>query len=269
VVTGVKRVVIADHDGDARASISELVSSIGLVPEAVATGGEALAATERLEVALALLAVDLSGPCGYQVLCRMRDRYGERVPIALLSATAYPQARDEVASLLLGADDYFTKPLQGDEFLARVRRLVSRPARAISQRQSREGGGATGDPIRAALTNREHEVLALLVEGYSSSEISERLCITRKTGATHIERILPKLGAHSQAQAVAFALRDGVLDHQRPAPEREERGAQMAGGRRGPGPRIAARAVPASGSPGNVAPETSLVRRRSGVGVRP
>ena len=60
-------------------------------------------------------------------------------------------------------------------------------------------------------------MLALLVEGYRTSEISEHLHITRKTTATHIEGILAKLGAHSQAQTVAFALRDGLLDNQRPA----------------------------------------------------
>ena len=60
------------------------------------------------------------------------------------------------------------------------------------------------------LTPREREVLALLAEGHRPGEIAEELCITRKTTATHIEHILGKLGAHSQAQAVAIALREGL-----------------------------------------------------------
>jgi DNA-binding NarL/FixJ family response regulator len=61
------------------------------------------------------------------------------------------------------------------------------------------------------LTKREQDVLGLLVDGRRLPEIAEALCITRKTAATHIEHILSKLGAHSQAQAVAFAMRDKVL----------------------------------------------------------
>jgi DNA-binding NarL/FixJ family response regulator len=61
------------------------------------------------------------------------------------------------------------------------------------------------------LTPREREVLTLLVEGLTHKEIAERLVITPRTVAKHIEHILVKLGVHSRAQAVAVALRDQVL----------------------------------------------------------
>ena len=209
---GVQRVLVADRDDGARRSISELVTSLGLHPVPAATGGEALSGAEHAEVALAIVAVDLASPCGYEVLHRMRGHYGETLPIALVSATADSNPRDEVASLLLGADEYFTKPLHGDLFLARVRRLVRRPTGPSPRRQTAGSDRTAGEPSRAALTNRERQVLALLASGHRSADIAARLCITRKTAATHIERILPKLGAHSQAQAVAFALRDGLVD---------------------------------------------------------
>jgi DNA-binding NarL/FixJ family response regulator len=64
---------------------------------------------------------------------------------------------------------------------------------------------------RGGLTPRELEVLQLLVEGLRPTEISEELCISQKTTSTHLEHILAKLGAHSQAQAVAFAIRDELV----------------------------------------------------------
>jgi DNA-binding NarL/FixJ family response regulator len=68
-------------------------------------------------------------------------------------------------------------------------------------------------PIRQSpLTPREDEVLALLTGGVAAAEISSRLHITPKTTATHIEHILAKLGAHSRAEAVAFALRDRLVN---------------------------------------------------------
>ena len=212
------RVLVADQDDAVRRSVCDLVSSLGLHPEAAATGAEALAAAERCGVALALLSVDLAGPCGYEVLHRMRAHYGEALPIAVLAASEHSSPRDEVASLLLGADDFFTKPLQFDRFLARVRRLATGPDRPGSRRPTAQSRSPAGPREPAQLTNREQQVLALLVSGCRTSEIAARLCITRKTAATHIERILPKVGAHSQAQAVAFAIRDGLVRDENGSP---------------------------------------------------
>ncbi len=215
--------LVADGDRDMRARISALVCRLDSLPVAAATGAEALAAAEVPGVSLALISVDLLDPCGFEVLHQLRGRHGETLPIALMSANDHGGAlRDEVASFLLGADDYFAKPLQEDLFVARVRRLIAQ-ARPATRRRD----GAVGRP---ALTNREREVLGLLVAGNRIPDIAAHLCITRKTTSTHVERILAKLGAHSQAQAVAFALRDGVLDD-RGASGQKRRDNRLAAGR--------------------------------------
>jgi len=54
-------------------------------------------------------------------------------------------------------------------------------------------------------------VLQLLAEGLEQREIAERLVISSKTVASHIERILAKLGVRSRAQAVAAAFREGLV----------------------------------------------------------
>jgi non-specific serine/threonine protein kinase len=58
------------------------------------------------------------------------------------------------------------------------------------------------------LTQRENEVLDLLAHGLTQEEIAARLVISPKTAATHIQRILGKLGVRSRAQAVALVLRE-------------------------------------------------------------
>lgn len=70
-----------------------------------------------------------------------------------------------------------------------------------------------------SLTPRELEVLYLVAEGLGTTEIARRLYITRKTVATHIERIFRKLGVHNRTQAVSLAYRHGFLDrpHERVA----------------------------------------------------
>jgi DNA-binding NarL/FixJ family response regulator len=176
-----------------------------------------LAGAEDELPALVVLAVDLCEPSAYEVLRQLRERSGEGLPIAVLSARQ-AQQRDEVASLMLGADDYFRKPIDADRFTARVRRLlersITRSATMLQADTSKPNG----------LTRREQQVLALLVQGLRSSEIANSLCITKKTASTHIEHILVKLGAHSQAQAVAFALRaDTPSDPPLPPPRALDR----------------------------------------------
>jgi DNA-binding NarL/FixJ family response regulator len=189
--------LVADADGAARSRLAGLVASIGYTVVEATTGEEALAASQHDAPALVVLDVALPGSSAYEVCRELREAYGQTLPIAFVSAHRTEPA-DEVAGLLLGADEYFAKPIRPDLFLARIRRLR---ARAKPQ--------ALGS---SALTPREREVLGLLVDGVAPSEIAIRLCITDKTTSTHIERILGKLGAHSRAQAVAFAVRDRLVE---------------------------------------------------------
>ena len=116
-------------------------------------------------------------------------------------------ALDRVAGLMLGADDYLVKPFDTGELLARVRRSLRRVAAPAGN------GNGNGRPTTdVTLSPREREILALLAEGRSQSDIAASLVISPKTVATHIQHLLGKLGVHSRAQAVAFAFQRGLVD---------------------------------------------------------
>jgi HD-GYP domain-containing protein (c-di-GMP phosphodiesterase class II) len=76
---------------------------------------------------------------------------------------------------------------------------------------------AAGHPARrrrewpGGLTNRELEVLRLLVRGLSNKEIAERLVIARKTAGSHVEHIYTKIGVSNRAQASLFAVKHGLM----------------------------------------------------------
>jgi DNA-binding NarL/FixJ family response regulator len=161
-----------------------------------ATGSEALAMARRDGPALVLLDVNLPDISGYEVCRELRDSYGEQLPILFLSG-ARTESYDRVGGLLLGADDYVVKPFAHDELLARVRRLL---ARSTHDEHARHYD----------LTAREREVLAHLAAGHDQTTIAERLVVSEKTIATHIQHVLTKLGVHSRAEAVAFAHRHGM-----------------------------------------------------------
>jgi DNA-binding NarL/FixJ family response regulator len=187
---------VADPDAGACAELARLVHRIGCDVVESRTGAELLDRTMGPVPSVVVLDLALADVSAYECCRVLRERFGEVLPIALVSEHRREPA-DEVAALLLGADDYIGKPLNGDVFCARIRRMLARTH--------------TGPPPPSPLTPRESEVLSLMVDGVAAPEISARLCITNKTTATHIEHILAKIGAHSRAQAVAFAVRDHLV----------------------------------------------------------
>jgi DNA-binding NarL/FixJ family response regulator len=197
-------ILIVDDDQPFRELVSVLLERAGYVSAEAASGEEALGVVRRGRPCAVLLDVQLDGMSGY-VLCReLRDQFGEQLPIIFLSG-ARIEASDRVAGLLIGADDYMTKPLDPDELLARVRRAVTRSEAADR--------ASNGPPIGAAsrLTPRERDVLRLLAEGLSTDAIAEELFISPKTVGTHVQRMLAKLDMHSRGEAVAFAYREGLV----------------------------------------------------------
>jgi DNA-binding NarL/FixJ family response regulator len=192
------RILVVDADDGFRVLVSSALDRVGYEISEAATGEEALAAVHDERPALVLLDVCLPGLTGYEVCRELRDEFGDELPIVFVSGER-TERYDRVGGLLMGADDYLTKPIDQSELLARVRRLLARSASMTPDSASK-------------LTRRELQVLLLLADGFEAEEIAERLFISPKTVATHIQRVLTKLGVHSRAQAVALAHRHHLAD---------------------------------------------------------
>ena len=78
-------------------------------------------------------------------------------------------------------------------------------------RQSMFNPAFSGTPPLQRLTAREREVLALLVEGLTNPEIAVRLTVSRSTARAHVSHILSKLDVSNRAEAVALALKQGLV----------------------------------------------------------
>jgi DNA-binding NarL/FixJ family response regulator len=92
-----------------------------------------------------------------------------------------------------------------------TRRLISEFARLRPQAVA-GGSGTAGRPgALAALTPRETEVLRLVAEGLSNTELAARLVVTEETVKTHVGRILSKLGLRDRTQAVVVAYESGLV----------------------------------------------------------
>jgi DNA-binding NarL/FixJ family response regulator len=193
-------VLVVDDDPSFRAFVVETLSGAGYATHEAGSGREATLVARRARPSLVVLDLKLPDISGHEVCRRLRDLYGESLPIVILTGVKTDDI-DRVAGLLLGADEYLAKPIEAGELLAHIRRVALRSNASLA---------ASGpNPVRDKLTPREQQVLQMLADGLSQNEIAAELVISPKTVGTHLQRILSKLEVHSRAQAVAVAHRFG------------------------------------------------------------
>jgi DNA-binding NarL/FixJ family response regulator len=193
--------LIVDDDPAVRELLATVLERAGYSIFEASSGDEALDAVRSHEPDAVVLDVNLPVRNGYVVCSELRALLGNQLPIIFLSGER-TESFDRVAGILIGADDYLTKPFDPDELLARIARMLER---LKDRRRPETGGNGFG------LTPREEEVLGLLVDGLSQQEIAERLFLSSKTVGTHIQRIITKMGVRNRTQAVALAVRGRTL----------------------------------------------------------
>lgn len=216
------RVVVADDQTVVREGI---VMLLGLLPGidvvgAAGDGEEAvrLVAEQRPDVVL----MDLRMPrCdGVEATRRIRAQHPGTQVVVL---TTYADDDSLFPALRAGARGYLTKDAGGEEIARAIADVTAGRAGLSSAVQRRvldvlaQGERAAMGPVRQegeelpdGLTIREAEVLALVAEGLSNAEITERLHVSMATVKTHINNLFAKTGARDRAQAVGYAYRHGI-----------------------------------------------------------
>lgn len=146
--------------------------------------------------------------------------------IKVLMYTSREEEDDIFDSFKAGADGYITKGATSEQTVAAVlavsegagwldpaiAKIVLRNVRKSSATETKRGeiNYKLGKNLYG-LTEREMEVLALIVDGMSNPQISEKLVITLSTTKTHVHSILQKLYVESRSKAVATAMKEGLV----------------------------------------------------------
>src|SRR6266545_1482826 len=151
ILEGVGPILVVDHDDGVRVIVSELLEAAGFGTAEAETGEIALALARAVQPRLVLVDVFLPGLSGYEVCHRLKTEFGSALPVVLVSREPR-QALDQIAGMLLGADDCVTKPILADELLDRVRQLLA--AQEVPDDDGR-AGDAGGD--RDGIENRRHQ----------------------------------------------------------------------------------------------------------------
>jgi two-component system nitrate/nitrite response regulator NarL len=176
-----------------------------------ADGRHALDEIRRLQPQVAVLGMRMSGLDGSEVLnAIVRDQIPTRV-VFLSTVTESGLVYDMLAR---GAAGYVDKSSSSEEICSAII-AVSRGEIVLSP--SLDGGVLRQIHLRAAepaikVTPREREVLRLVAEGLSASEIASRLFIQPSTVKSHLHNLYGKLGVAERAAAVAEGMRRGLLE---------------------------------------------------------
>jgi DNA-binding NarL/FixJ family response regulator len=214
------RVVTADDQRIVREGLNML---LGLLPgiEVVGTapdGEQALAMAEELRPDVILMDLRMPRMDGVEATKRLR---GSGVKVVVL--TTYADDRSVIDALRAGAVGYLTKDASAEEIQQALERVASGQAALDPAVQhlliealtsSPVSGSASSSSLPDGLTAREAEVLALIAEGLSNTDIAARLVVSEATVKSHINHLLPKIGARDRAQAVAYAYRHGLAADQ-------------------------------------------------------
>jgi DNA-binding NarL/FixJ family response regulator len=228
-------VVVADDHEVVRAGFAALLDTqpdFAVLGTAV-NGADAVSVCRELRPDVVLMDVRMPGTDGIEATRQLLgDPAGEAAaglacaPPKVLILTTFDLDEYVFDALRAGASGFLLKDVTAERLFEAVRvvaageallapavtrRLISEFARLRPQAATGASGAAARPGALAALTPRETEVLRLVAEGLSNTEIARRLVVTEETVKTHVSRILSKLGLRDRTQAVVVAYESGLV----------------------------------------------------------
>ena len=202
------RVLLADDHGLVREGLRAILAKgadIEVAAEA-ANGDEVLALARKEEFDVALLDLSMPGLSGIALIKRLKI---ERPKLRILVLSMHGEAQYAARALKAGASGYLTKDSAASQLLGAIRKIA---AGGMHIPEAAAAGLISADkPAHELLSDREFEVLRLLVEGLGPTDIAERLHLSVKTVSTHKTRILEKLSLGSTAELVRYALEQKLV----------------------------------------------------------
>lgn len=209
-------VLLADDHKILREGLRVLLQQqpdIEVVAEAE-SGKEAVRKSLELRPEVVIMDISMKDQNGMDATRELKSNHPE---IQVLCLSVHREAHLITSMLEAGASGYLVKTSAARELIEAVRAVASghsylSPAITsdfVTHNIQRKKDDTS--PSSKALTKRESEILILIAEGYNTSEISRRLCISPKTVLAHRHKIMDKLGLESTVALARYALRKGLI----------------------------------------------------------
>ncbi len=204
------RVLIADDHSVVREGLRMFLGrdpELAVVGEA-SDGAEAVELSQQLRPDVVLMDLLMPVMDGIAAISVIRNELPETEVIALTSVL---ESAAVVGAVRAGAIGYLLKDTQAPELRRAIKAAAAGQVQLSPQALAYLVREVRTLEKTVRLTERETEVLRLLVQGRSNKEIAQALQIVEDTVKTHVKHILAKLGVQSRTQAVLYAIRLGLV----------------------------------------------------------
>jgi two-component system invasion response regulator UvrY len=203
----IRVIIVDDHPLMRRGLRETLEAAPGIDIVGEATRSEEVADAMRATPCdIVLLDLSLPGRGGLDVL---KDIRREWAAIPVLVVSSYSESQYGVRAIQAGAAGYLSKTTAAEELVGAVRRVVETGRYindAVGAELARFASRRGSAPAHEGLSDREREVLRLLVSGRSVSEIAAAISLSAKTVSTYRARLMHKLGIRTTADLVRYAI---------------------------------------------------------------
>ena len=171
------------------------------------TAADAVAAAAEQHPDVCLIDYALPDRDGASLAVELRKMLPS-VRIAMLTGVTRPSTAK--AAREAGCDAFVTKDDAADDLVETIRRVAAGDT-DLSHDIATALRDSTEAAVNYGLTNRELEVLGMMAQGASTTDIASTFVVSNNTVRTHVQRIITKLGAHSKLEAVAVARSAGLV----------------------------------------------------------
>lgn len=207
-------VILADDHTIVRRGLAALLQMDGkyqVVCEAQ-NGEEALQCADQVQAQIIILDLAMPRLNGLEAVRRLRHKYPA---LKILVLSMYDDREFVVQALQDGVNGYILKHSMDDELFEALAAIMD-GRRFISGGIELPQIDQLPDSIAAPLTSREHEVLQLIAEGHTTTEIAEIMFISPHTANRHRANIMQKMGVRNQMELVSLAVKRGLIILKRP-----------------------------------------------------
>ena len=206
----IRVLVVDDHTMVRRglATFLKVFDDLVMVGEA-ASGQEAIQLCDKLQpdvVLMDMVMPDMDGATATRLIRKQSSQ------VQVLALTSFKEETLVQSALQAGAIGYLLKDVTADE-LAQAIRAAHAGRSTLSPEAAQALVHATAQPTAPGidLTERELEVLSLMVEGLNNTQIAAKLTVSPSTVKSHVSSILSKMGVASRTEAVTMALRNRLV----------------------------------------------------------
>jgi two-component system invasion response regulator UvrY len=206
-------ILIADDHSVVRAGLKQILSDIpGMtVVDEANNGVEVLDKIRKKAYSVVILDIAMPGKNGLDVLKEIKSEYPD-LPVLMLSM--YPEDQYAIRVLRSGAAGYMTKESAPEE-LVEALRTVARGKKYISPSIAEQLAfnldlDGKKEP-HETLSDREYQVLCLIAQGHTVTNIAEELFLSVKTVSTYRSRILEKMHLKNSAELTSYAIKRGLI----------------------------------------------------------